>query len=321
MSKSVKICLAVAALFVVIGLILFAFVMEKLGWDFTRLSTVKYASNTLEVTEEFDKISIDVNTADIEFIPTSDGYCTIVCFEDERVKHSATVKNGTLVIDTTDTRKWYEYIGISVGTPKMTVYLPKNEYASLLIENNTGDINLPKDFSFKTIKIEGDTSDVDCFASASDVIEIEVDTGDINADSVTAGRLKLTTATGDIKINSVTITNGIEIETNTGSVKMNGASGTSLFALSDTGDVTLKQVIVTDKLSIESDTGDVRLESSDAGEITVKTSTGDVMGTLLSEKIFITESSTGKISVPKSITGGKCEITTSTGDIEINVRH
>lgn len=321
MSKSVKIWLAVATLFVVIGLILFAFVMEKLGWDFTRLSTVKYASNTLEVTEEFDKISIDVNTADIEFIPTSDGYCTIVCFEDERVKHSATVKNGALVIDTTDTRKWYEHIGISVGTPKMTVYLPRNEYASILIENDTGDINLPKDFSFKTIKIEGDTSDVDCFASASDVIEIEVDTGYINADSLTAGRLKLTTATGDIKVNSVTVTNGIEIETNTGSVKMNGASGTSLFALSDTGDVSLKQVILTDRLSIESDTGDVRLESSDAGEITVKTSTGDVTGILLSEKIFITESSTGKISVPKSITGGKCEITTSTGDIEINIRH
>ena len=49
------------------------------------------------------------------------------------------------------------------------------------------------------------------------------------------------------------------------------------------------------------------------------TDTGEVKGTLRSEKIFFTESDTGKISVPKSVTGGRCEITTDTGDIEIEI--
>ncbi len=319
MSKS-KIWLAVATLFVVIGLILFAFVMEKLGWDFTRLSTVKYVSNTLEVTEEFDKISIDVNTADIEFIPTSDGYCTIVCFEDERVKHSATVKNGTLVIDTNDTRKWYEYIGISLSFPKMTVYLPQNEYASLIVETDTGDVNIPKDFAFDKIEIDGDTSDVSSFAPVTNVLDVELSTGDIIIDGITAGQVKLTTATGEIAVSSVTTKNNIDIETDTGTVKLSNASCSNFVAESDTGTITLKNVMVTGTISIESDTGDVRLEGSDAAEISVKTDTGDVAGTLLSEKVFITETSTGRINVPETTLGGKCEIITETGDINISIK-
>ena len=53
----------------------------------------------------------------------------------------------------------------------------------------------------------------------------------------------------------------------------------------------------------------------------MKTDTGKVVGSLLSEKVFIAETSTGKVSVPKTTTGGKCEITTSTGDIKIEVIH
>ena len=60
-------------------------------------------------------------------------------------------------------------------------------------------------------------------------------------------------------------------------------------------------------------------DSSDAAEIFVKTSTGDVSGSLLTEKVFITDTSTGKVSVPKTTTGGKCELITSTGDIKIEI--
>ena len=65
-------------------------------------------------------------------------------------------------------------------------------------------------------------------------------------------------------------------------------------------------------------TGDIKLDKSDAAEIFIKTSTGNVTGTLLTEKVFITQTSTGNIKVPKSIKGGRCEITTSTGNIKIN---
>ena len=68
-------------------------------------------------------------------------------------------------------------------------------------------------------------------------------------------------------------------------------------------------------ISAERSTGNVNFENSDAAGICVKTSTGDVTGTLLTEKVFTAETSAGSISVPDTKTGGKCEITTSTGNI------
>jgi len=41
---------------------------------------------------------------------------------------------------------------------------------------------------------------------------------------------------------------------------------------------------------------------------------------LLTDKVFITKTDTGSINVPDSITGGRCEIKTDTGDIKITVK-
>ena len=86
-----------------------------------------------------------------------------------------------------------------------------------------------------------------------------------------------------------------------------------------TGDLVLKNVIASEKFSIERSTGDVKFEAADASEIFVETSTGDVCGSLMSEKFFITESDTGSSDVPQTLSGGKCEVKTSTGDIKITV--
>jgi len=319
MRKTVTLWLIAALVLVVLGCVLFVGVMVAYGGDFSKLSTVNYVTNTYEINETFDKIAIDVDTTDIHFVPAENGKCRIVCFELEKAKHSVVVQNGTLSIHTVDMRKWYEYIGITLGTPQMTVYLPTNTYSSLSVETDTGDITIPKNFSFERLHIDGDTSDIACFASVSNTLEIEVSTGRIHIEAITADRLDLTTTTGDIQVNSTTVNMELDVETNTGKVQLTEASCKKLTAESDTGAITLKRVIVTDSLSIESDTGNVRLENSDAAQLSIKTSTGDVTGTLLSEKNFITETSTGKVRVPKTTSGGKCEITTSTGDIILNV--
>ena len=89
--------------------------------------------------------------------------------------------------------------------------------------------------------------------------------------------------------------------------------------MADTGDLNMKSVIASGKLSIERSTGDVMLEGCDANELDILTDTGDVVGTLLSEKIFIINTDTGDIDVPRTTSGGLCEITTDTGDVEISI--
>ena len=51
----------------------------------------------------------------------------------------------------------------------------------------------------------------------------------------------------------------------------------------------------------------------------MKTDTGDVTGSLLSDKIFLAESDVGSVDVPKTTTGGVCEIRTDTGKIAITI--
>ena len=78
-------------------------------------------------------------------------------------------------------------------------------------------------------------------------------------------------------------------------------------------------MIAENKLSIKRSTGNVKFRSCDAAELYVKTSTGNVTGSLLTDKVFITETGTGRIDVPETSVGGRCEIKTDTGDIEIKI--
>ncbi len=320
MSKKMKWWTIIAISLLAVGLLTFTGAMIALDFDFTKLSTVKYETNTYEVSEDFSKISIDVDATEIKFVLSNSKQCKIICHEKENAKHSAVVKDGTLTIDTVDTRKWYDYIGFSFDEPKMTVYLPKAEYASLLIKDSTGDIEIPKDFAFDTVDISASTGDVACYASASESMKIKLSTGGICVKNVSVGTLDLSVTTGSVTASSINCEGDIRVAVSTGKTKLADISCKSVISSGSTGDVILKNVIAAENFSIDRSTGDVILEGSDAAEIYVKTSTGDVTGTLLSEKVFITETKTGSVNVPKTVTGGKCEIKTSTGDIQIDIQ-
>ena len=300
MSKKTKAGLIIGASLFIIGCIIFVGVMSMLKWDFRKLSTVKYETNEYEITEEFNQILATTTTADVVLMPSEDGKCKIVCYEKTKVKHEVKVESGQLIIEAHDERRWYEHISLfSFEAPKITIYLPTDVLTSLNINASTGNIDIPSDFKFESIDISASTGNVSCYASATNEIKIELSTDNIRLKDISAGSVNLRVSTGSINLSSVRCD--------------------TLTSISKTGDVELKDVIASQKLHIEGSTGDVELERCDAQEIYIKVSTGDVEGSLLSEKIFITKTSTGDIEVPHSTTGGKCEITTSTGDIEIEI--
>ena len=233
-------------------------------------------------------------------MPSTDGKCRVVCAEMPKITHSVSVKDSTLVIETKDSRKWYDYIGFFIGDMRMTVYLPQNEFKSLLMKTDTGDIEIPENFSFENVNIESDTADIDFLADAS----MDV---------------KLSTDTGDVTVNSVFSNGDIYVDTDTGDITLTDIKCNKLTAESDTGKISMNSAVAKDSFSIENNTGDVVFEKCDAQKMFVETDTGDVKGTLLSDKVFITETSTGNVNVPKTTSGGRCEITTSTGNIKIEI--
>lgn len=296
MSKSAKKWLIAAASLVTIGVIMFAAVMTAYHWDFSRLSTDQYETNTYKISEEFSNIKLNTDTADILFDVSDDNTCRVVCYEENKMKHSVSVQDGTLTISAADDREWYEHIGLGVHSPKVSVYLPKTEYASIIIKASTGDIEIPNE-----IKV--------------DSAVISLSTGDIRVNNMSVGTLDLSSSTGEIIVSNVTCTGDMKVSTTTGDVNVKNVTCQNLLSTGSTSDISLKNVIATGKLSIERSTGDVVFDSSDSAEIFVKTSTGDVTGSLLTEKVFVAKTSTGNISVPKTTAGGKCEIITSTGNI------
>ncbi len=324
MSRSAKILLVLAAVFVVLGLVIFSAAMIATNWDFTKLNTVNYETNRHEISEQFSDISVTTETADVVFLPSQDGKCTVVSYEAENARHTVSVQNGTLNIKLADTRRWYEHITFfSIGSPKITVYLPETEYASLEVRTDTGDVNIPKDFSFEGIKISTDTGDVSSKAPFAGAMTVATDTGDINIINICSeehgGRIDIETDTGRVKLSRVNC-KSLDIESDTGDVTLDDVvSSGDVLVESGTGDVTLSGVLSIGKLSIESDTGDVKFDKSDAAEIFVETDTGDVTGTLLSNKLFTVKTVTGDVDVPVSVAGGRCEITTATGDVELRI--
>ena len=300
MRKTTKVWLLIAAVLVLAGGMLFACVMSELNWDFTRLSTVKYETKTYEISEVFDSITMDTSTADVVFALSDDGKCKIVCHEEEKAKHSVTVEDGVLTVEVVDHRTFLDHIGINFGSPRITVYLPKTEYETLLIHGATGDVKLSEGFTFRDISVS-------------------LSTGDICVEGVSAGELVLSVTTGQVDVSGVSCQGDICVEVSTGKVHLADILCKNVITGTDTGDISLVDVIAAEKLSISTATGDVRFDSSDAAEVFVRTDTGDVTGTLLTDKVFLAETDTGSVDVPKTATGGRCQIVTDTGDIKITV--
>lgn len=281
MSRKTKVWFILAALLIVVGCILFVGVMTVLNWDFTELSTYKFETKEYEVAENYQHISVVTKTADIVLLPSDSAKTTVICYEQANMKHAVSVKDGTLQIQVEDTRKWYEYIGISFRCPKITVYLPQGEYNALSVKSITGNIEIPKYFAFQSVD--------------------------------------LSVSTGDISVSGVTCSGDVEVHVTTGNATITDLRCKNLTTAGTTGDLYMRNVVAAQMLSAERNTGDITLEKCDATELYLKATTGHVTGSLLSEKIFTAQTGTGHVDVPDTASGGKCEIYTGTGSIKITL--
>lgn len=313
-----KMWLIIASVLVVAGGLLFVSVLWANNWNFSIFSTSTIENNTHEISEDFDGISINSDTAKIVFAPSENGKTIVACREKSNARYSVSVKDGKLTIELVDKSKWYENI-FNFGREEVTVYLPEGEYGKLSIDSSTSDVEISKEFKFECIDISLSTGDVKSYASAANGIKITASTGDIYLESISAKAIDLSVSTGEINIKNVNCEGELKIAVSTGYSGLENVRCDSLISTGDTGDITLTSVIAGGKYDIKRSTGDIKLVNCDAAEIYIETSTGNVKGNLLTEKVFIVNTSTGKKDVPETLTGGKCKISTSTGDVILTV--
>lgn len=313
-----RIWINIGLVLVAIGAVVVGISIICVGFDMGKLSSVKFTTNTYELTEEFNDISVKTNTAGVKFVASQDEICKVTCYEQEKSKHTVYVENGVLKVDVVDNRKWYDFVSISFKSPQITVSLPEKEYNSLFIKEKTGSIEIPKGFSFVNIDVTVTTGDVKCNANALENIKIKTTTGKIRVEDVSTDLLDLSVTTGDVYLSKINCGN-LSVKVSTGDTNVFQTKCKNFTSKGSTGDVYLKNLVATENFWIERSTGDIEFKECDANEIYIITDTGDIEGSLLTPKIFIADSDTGDVDVPKTTTGGKCEVITDTGDIEISI--
>ena len=323
MSKNVKIWLIVAASLILAGAMIFGGAMMAGDWDFSKLSTVEYETVSYSPEGEFKNISVTSNTASVRLIPSTDGKIRVDCRDVSGVRYDVTVEQDTLTVGAVDTRKWYQHIhafDFGAGFPAVSVYLPVGEYGDLTVRGSTGDVEIPKEFTFGDIDIAVSTGDVRLYASAED-IGIEVTTGDITASGVSAHSMELSVTTGRTRLTDVACTGDVKLDCSTGSSELKNVTCTDLTSTGDSGSISMEALIASGKMRVERVTGGVTFESCDASSVYIRTDTGRVKGSFVSPKNIHAQSYTGRVKVPPlSDVGGICEIITDTGNIKIEIR-
>ncbi len=314
-----KAALIIASILLIAGIIIGVAALASAKFDYHMFETASSEMKDYPVEGDFHSIEIHGNTEIIRFAQSDDGTAHVLCRETKKNVHPVKVENGTLKITSEETTGWRNLIEISFEKKLITVYLPKDTYEMLTIETHTGDAEVPDWLTFGSAVIHGSTADVRFDAAVDNRLSIETSTGDIFLNGASAETIDCTATTGDIRMTNVACRGDVQANVTTGEVILEGLTCRNLVTDGSTGELSLIDVLASGMISIERGTGEVAFRNSDAAEILVKTSTGDVTGTLLTDKIFDVHSSTGDIRVPDSVSGGRCSITTTTGDILIRI--
>lgn len=278
--KKTAIAILIAVLVVVIGGTLLFVGLSAVHFKIRDLDTTQYVTNTHQVGENFTRVEMDLDTADVDVLAAEDGTCRVVCVEREKYPHIVKVENGTLIVRSAKDQKWNFNIGFVLRSPSVTVYLPAQDYESLKVAADTGAVKLVAGVSFGTV-------------------DVDADTGAVTVDGADVKKLKITADTGRITVANMT-PETVELDADTGSVRVT-------------------DVVCSGDMRIEADTGSIRLEDVDAANLYLKADTGSISGTIRTPKTFVAKASTGSVKVPDTTGEGRCEALASTGSIKLSI--
>lgn len=279
MTKKTKIFIIIGIALLISGVIIVA-----LGIGIYGIERIEFTEKTVEF-EAADKISIDVDTAELEFY-TYDGSEISVTYPDSKeITFDVNVENGVLTVCRKDNRAWYKRIYSVYGNDcSIRIAIPKsNTIFGIDAELTTGSA------VFTDVTVAGS-------------IEYEASTGSVSLKNVKADSIDLCLTTGSIEIYGVEC-NSFSSEASTGKAKGNG--------------------IKCQALDIETTTGSISIESIQADKIALRTSTGSINGSIIGDKKDYTISASAKtgsnnLMPQEGMTDKTLNVKATTGSIDID---
>lgn len=270
---------------IIAGMALAIAVLPTLGIDFSWLSN-RYEIEIYQFDEPVRQVIVQGADWDV-FINPSFGGDELEVFTSEQSRNycDVDVTDGVLTVTRTDNRSWLDRLELGrEAYPYISLYLPEGSYELLALQTDSGNIYMSYDegyLAFDTVQLESGSGWIHYNDCPAETITARSGSGDVRLNEVTAGTVDVTTTSGDIDFDSTAV------------------SG---------------------ELTAETTSGDIWFWDSDAGSLQLKTASGDVWGNLLTPKNFETHTTSGDVDVPDSDkSAGLCSITTSSGDIRLQV--
>lgn len=312
--------------------------MIMIGFDFTKLNTVQYITKTYTVAEDFQNITIHSREHNITLAKSEDDTCKVVYTTNKGMDCDIAVSNRRLTITYTDTRAWYERIGIHGDNTSITVYLPQTQYDALYLQSVSGNIQVADPFGFASAKLISAGGNVRFCSDVNDRLEIQTTSGDIavydstgkivnisttsgNAvlTNISAEKAEITTVSGDLAQENVDCSI-LLAETTSGEMQLKDAAIGKLHLSTTSGDMLLSESTTTGSTDISTISGNVRLDRANLSAVKIKTISGNVKGTLTKAMEFYSETTSGSIRLPASDSaGGYFKVITTSGNVEITI--
>lgn len=312
MSRTKKAVIA-ASIMIVAGIIIVisAFAVNGFRWPNVTVNLahmtsepVNYIKKTVDIKDKFSSIEVkSASDVDVAVKKASGDTSYVEYYDCENLTHHVDVSDGVLRITADDSRNvaFNVSIGLYTGAwPSVTVYLAGTEYDDLKIVTSSGDIDMEYYLLVGNIDIEASSGDVTVNGSNSDSLTIAIRSGNIKIDSASSKDTRISANSGDVSLGDV-VTDNVDLKTSSGNIT--------------SGSIKAKRI------NGRASSGDVMIRDCDASEINIMTNSGDVSIGIGSEMKYeyTTKTSSGDVNVPDSVKGadGKCNIETSSGDIDV----
>lgn len=320
--KTKKVPVIIAVILIAVGLIISFSAVTLSDYNIKDLQTLTYVTTEYNKLDKFDSIRIDNNNFDIHIIATPEvSRPEIVCEESAELYNEITVEKGTLYIESKDDRDVLEkFIGIYWQQLKVDIYLPKfSEYDNITV-NSARNIAVTSNLTFNDVKINTTIGSVTCDAYVKNNVDIDTTSGNIYMTDTKTMNIDVSTTSGEILLYGVQAYERLDAQCTSGEIIITNSTASFSNLSTTSGDIDLTNYILDNDIRIECTSGDISLNDCDAENLDISTNSGDVTGTLLSEKIYSTNTNSGEVDIPLSGDGGLCKVETTSGDISISVK-
>ena len=277
-----------------------------------RKANDQYAVLSEDLKDRYDAVEIHAVNVDVTVTNAGDGQPAVDAKTDPAFRVNIESKDGKLMIEEVDLRKWYQKIGIFSPKPgKIEVRLADGEYSDLNVESDNGDI------------------------------VIKVDLHDMRA--LSFGDISTNTVNGDTDINLLTVSGIVLSKSKNGNINLvighdpaEGLPWTSLVSgMTTNGNITDQSVAGTKSfttgngritstgrfgmLYAKTVNGDIELNSVLGDKVNAESVNGAIKAILLKPMNYVTSSKNGRVTVPKETGESPFVASTVNGNITIEI--